>query len=353
MAALDEAAWSAADPRALGVDPALGARLDAAHAAGELGGLHAVAVLRHGRPVLERYWPGLDERWGQPLGEVAHGPGTLHDLRSVSKSLVSLLYGIALEKGLVPPPESPLLEAFPGLEDLATDPRRRDWQVRHLLAMTLGIAWNEDLPYDDPRNSEIRMEMAPDRVRFVLEQPIERPAGEAWRYSGGTTALLGRLISAGSGQSLDDFARERLFAPLGIEAWDWTRGSDGQPAAASGCRATARGLLRIGAMVLAGGRWAGRPGAGRQVVPAAWLAEALAPQVACEEGLSYGYQWFLSGPAGLRWMAAFGNGGQRLQLFPPLGLAVAVLAGNYNRADGFELPLAVMTRFVLPALQGP
>ncbi len=340
---------TAASPESLAIDPALGERLDEAVASGALPGLHGVAVLRHGHLALLRCYAGEDERWGTPLGRVAFAPETLHDLRSVSKSLVGLLYGIALEEGLVPPLGASLLECFPACVDLAADSRRRAMTLRHALTMTLGTAWDESLPYSDPRNSEIAMEMAPERCRFVLEQPMERDPGEAWAYCGGTTALLGRLIAQGSGRDLHGFARERLFAPLGIRDSEWITGSDGEAAAASGCRLAPADLARVGQMVLQQGRWGGR-----QVVPAAWLEQALAPQVACEEGLSYGFQWWLSDPrVGLRWVAAFGNGGQRLQLYPALDLVLVVLAGNYNRPDAWQLPVAVATRFLLPSLRGP
>ncbi|MDJ0935303.1 MAG: serine hydrolase, partial [Kiloniellales bacterium] len=132
----------------------LGTKLDAAVAAGGLDGLHAVLVVRRGKLALERYYAGEDERWGDPLGEISFGPEVKHDLRSVSKSVVGLLYGIALERGQVPALEQPLVDHFPAYPELAADPARRRITVAHALTMTMGIEWSEDLPYSDPRNSE-------------------------------------------------------------------------------------------------------------------------------------------------------------------------------------------------------
>ncbi|MFX9054135.1 serine hydrolase, partial [Acinetobacter baumannii] len=87
-----------------------------------------------------------DEAWGRPLGEVAFGPETLHDLRSVTKSIVGLLYGIALDRGKVPAPDQPLMAQFPEYPDLAADPARRDLTIAHALTMTLGTEWDETLP---------------------------------------------------------------------------------------------------------------------------------------------------------------------------------------------------------------
>src|SRR5687768_5929643 len=104
--------------------PDLERKLAAGIESGLLHHLHAVLVGHQGRIVLEHYVRGLDEAWGAPLGEVAFSPDTLHDLRSVTKSIVGLLYGIALDRGRVPPPEAPLFAQFPDHADLAADPAR-------------------------------------------------------------------------------------------------------------------------------------------------------------------------------------------------------------------------------------
>jgi CubicO group peptidase (beta-lactamase class C family) len=132
--------------------------------------------------VLERYFEGDDYARGSPLGKIAFKPDTLHDLRSASKSIVGLLYGIALADRKVPPPEAPLFASFPEFADLAADPARNRWTIHHVLTMTMGTDWDElGLPYTDPANSETAMHMAPDRYRFVLGAPV-------WsRASGGST----------------------------------------------------------------------------------------------------------------------------------------------------------------------
>ncbi|MDX6748930.1 serine hydrolase [Geminicoccaceae bacterium 1502E] len=350
--ALTPFACSAADwPRATleeaGLAPGLAGSLDTAVREGRFENLHAVLVARGGRLVLERYYEGEDELWGQPLGRVAFGPATLHDLRSVTKSVVGLLYGIALAEGAAPPVEAPLLDQFPEYADLAAEPERGRMTVRDALAMTLGTAWDESLSYADPRNSEHAMELAPDRVRYVLEQPVVAEPGSRWIYNGGATALLARLIERGSGRTLRAFAEDRLLGLLGIRTLEWVRGADGAHLAASGLRLRPRDLARLGQLVLDGGS-----AGGRQIVPRAWLAESFRPH-ADAGGLAYGYHWWLgpAGPGGPLWVAAFGNGGQRLYINPALDLLVVVTAGNYNRPNDWKLPVAVITEMVLPALK--
>lgn len=119
-------------------------RLDEAVRAGRVDGLHAVVAVRGGRTVLEHYGSGEDFRWSAALGVVDFGPGTLHDLRSVTKSVTALLYGIALGEGRVPEPAAPLLAQFPQYRDLAADPQRARLTVEHALTMSLGLQWRED-----------------------------------------------------------------------------------------------------------------------------------------------------------------------------------------------------------------
>lgn len=327
-------------------------RLAAAEAAGRVPGLHVLLVGRAGRTLLEHYGHGPDESWGTPLGEVVFGPRVLHDLRSVSKTVVGLLYGIALAEGKVPPPEAGLYAQFPRHADLAAEPGRARLTVAHVLGMTLGLAWDElTWPYSDARNSEIRMERAADRYRYVLSLPIESPPGERWTYCGGATALLGHLIARGTGERLTDYARRVLFEPLGFGATGWSIDPSGEPRAASGARLLPPDLLRLGTMVLNDGVWQGR-----RLVPAEWLQASTTPRVRIDAGRQYGWHWYLSdlplagGPR--RMLSAVGWGGQRLYLVPALDLAVVIHCGNYGRpgVEQSRIATTLLDEVVLPVV---
>lgn len=315
----------------------LGERLDQGVKSGELVNLHAVVVMRHGRLALERYFEGEDERWGEPLGKVAFHADSLHDVRSVSKSVVGLLYGIALSEGKVPTLDTPLVQAFPAYQDLAADERRRGILVSHALGMTMGLQWDEDIPYADPRNSERSMESSSDRYRYVLERPIVARPGERWCYSGGATAILGHLIAQGSGMPLLDYARQKLLAPMGIDKAEWMPGSNGEAAAASGLRLRARDLACIGQLVLQQGEWQGRA-----LVPRQWIEQSLQPRVEAWPGLRYGHHWYLGRThAGLPYYMAIGLGGQRLVVVPRHALVYAVFMGNYDSPQQVQRVAAV------------
>jgi CubicO group peptidase (beta-lactamase class C family) len=348
--------WQVATPLEAGFAPDLEERFEAARQAGVLPNVHGVVAARNGRIFYEGYLTGLDAARGRPLGVVRFGPDTLHDMRSVTKSIVGLLYGIALSTGSVPPPEAKLVDQFPEYPDLADDPARRLLTVGHALTMTLGTDWDEiTSPYTDPRNSEIAMDRAADRYRYILERPIVEAPGLRWTYSGGATALLARLIAKGTGRPLEVFAHEALFAPLGIARSEWERGRDREVIAASGLRITPRDLARIGVMVLDGGRCQGR-----QLISEQWLATSFTPAVSMPDGSRYGYQWYLGavprddGTGGARreeTVSAMGNGGQRLFLLPQLGLAVVTTAGNYDVPDQWRPPMVMLRDVLLPALR--
>jgi len=339
--------WNSGWPEDHGFNTGFVGKLDAAIADGAFDGLHGLVIIADGKLVLERYVAGEDQSWGRPLGRVDFTADTIHDLRSVSKSIVALLYGIALSQGQVPPPDASLIAQFSEYPDLAGDPELAKRKIFHVLTMTLGQEWNEDLPYTDPRNSEIAMEMAPDRYRFILERPALAEPGTGWTYTGGASALLGRFIERGSGLSLIDFARKHLFGPLGIETVEWIAGADGTYSAASGLRLRPRDLAKIGYCVLQNGMWSGR-----EIIPAEWLTQAFTPRVTCFDDVEYGYQWYLrastdgTGPRRF----AMGNGGQRLILIPERKLVIAILCGAYNQPDQWKTPAAIMLEHVLPGL---
>jgi CubicO group peptidase (beta-lactamase class C family) len=359
--------WRKTSPSDAGFVSDLEARLDKLIADKRAWGLHGVLVVRGRNIVLERYFKGEDNNWGQLLGNVEFGPDTLHNLYSVTKSIVALVYGIALAEGKVPPPSAPLYAQFPEYEDLvAADERRKQQTIGHALSMSLGAQWDEiGLAYDSPANDEVGMEMAKDRYRFALERPVTGAPGKRWQYSGGATALLGRLIAKGTSRSLPDYARAVLFDPIGLGRTEWVTSKDtwvfrqtgtgnGEPIAASGLRMTPRDLARVGQLVLDNGM-----ADGRQVVPAEWLAECFVPRVSVNELQRYGYQWYLGDMEFLaggtvrleRWVGGAGNGGQRLYVMPDLDLVIVVTAGNYSEAEQWLPPIRVVREAVLPSLR--
>jgi CubicO group peptidase (beta-lactamase class C family) len=328
-------------------------RLAKAQKDGTVTGVHALLVSKGSQRVFEYYGRGADDAWDGPLGTVLFAADKLHDLRSVTKSVVGLVYGIALAAGKVPPPQAKLYDQFPEYADLAREAGRDRLTVQHVLTMTLGLEWDElTIPYGDPRNSENAMEGAPDRFRFILERAIVSEPGVKWTYCGGATALLGRMIAKGTGEELLPYARRVPFDPLDFGPAEWTKGNDGEPHTASGLRLLPRDMLKIGELVLAGGAWNGR-----QIVPSDWVQRMTTPAVATGSGPSYGYQWYMGDvsagtpPRSHGWVGGIGWGCQRLYVLPTLDLVVAVNCGNYDKslAEQIRINRTLLMEIVLPS----
>jgi CubicO group peptidase (beta-lactamase class C family) len=250
--------------------------------------IHSVLVARHGRLLFEHYRPGEDECWGEPLGSVAHGLNSKHDLRSVTKSVISLLLGIALDRKLINGIDDSIINWFPQYPDLRTREKERI-TLRHLLTMSAGLEWNENVPFTDPKNSEVRMLCSTDQYRYVLEQPVVAPGGQIWNYNSGGTLLLEAVVAKAADGALDDVASEFLFKPLGITDYAWTKNLKSGIFEVGGLRLRSRDLAKIGQLVVNGGDWNGR-----QIVSQKWVKESTAAHM-CPADLTYfyGYQWWL------------------------------------------------------------
>ena len=212
--------WGVAAQADVGFDSAKLCELDSFVAQWPEANIHAVAVVRNGKLVMERYFAGEDERWGDKLGRVAYGPEVKHDLRSISKSVTSLLVGIARSEGKFPALDSSVFNAFPDYADLRT-PEKARITFQDLLTMSSGLAWDENRPWTDPRNNEAGMILAADPFRYILSQPVAYPPGMVYAYSGGGTSLLGETLVRSTGRSLRDYARDKLFTPLDITDFEW------------------------------------------------------------------------------------------------------------------------------------
>jgi len=345
-----EDGWAAASPQDAGLDADRLCTLVRSLDGIRNGNIHSIIVARHGSLVFDHYRKGNDQTWDQMRPNAEHGPTIKHDLRSATKSIVSLLIGIALDRKLIASIDEPIFSYFPEYAALST-PEKANIAIRHLLTMSSGLEWNENLPYTDPHNSEMAMLRSGDRLRFALQPPLVATPGIEWNYSGGCTELLGAVLSKISRKTIEEFANENLFTPIGIREWNWARYPDNIAAAASGLQLRPRDLAKIGQLVLQRGRWGGT-----QVVSEQWIADATAPQIGMNDRVwYYGYQWWLGRSLVNRkevsWIAAHGLGGQRLFIVPKFDLVCLVMAGHYTDAMQHWLPLLLFNKFLLSAVR--
>jgi CubicO group peptidase (beta-lactamase class C family) len=330
--------WQLSTPQKSGFDPiALCSTLSAVTTGND--NIHSVIIERHGRLVAELYRKGSDHPinvfyglWNPFATDVDFGPTTRHDTRSVSKSVISLLFGMAKQQGKIKSLATPVLDFYPEFADLRS-PERNAITLQHLLTITSGLEWDEgSLP-----NDETRLYWKSEPYRFVLSRPIIHLPAKVFNYNSGGTAVLADILTRINGKPWLDLARAELFEPLGITDWEWVSDLHGRPLAFTGLRMRPRDMLKLGRLMLNHGEWRGQ-----QIVPDAWVAESLRPRVGTghrspptnPKQLQYGYQWW-SGSADWRgkklaWSAAFGNGGQRIFIVPELDMTVVVTAGAYG-----------------------
>lgn len=320
---------AAAPPSALGIDAgALSAILNGVR--NGPANIHSLIVMRHGKLASELYRSGADRSiYSLSASERSFTPADRHDMRSISKSVVGLLYGILLDRGAVPDIETPVASLYPECRDL-DDAARRAIRIRHLLTMTAGLDWSEPSPVRRATSTEeVGLALRPCAYSYVFGHDVAAPPGTQFTYSGGLTAVLGEIIARSTKRSLREIADEDLFTPLGIHDWEWIGDIYGKPMAPQGLRLRPRDLMKIGAMMLAGGRWHER-----RIVPADWIARSTQPIIATAPVGGYGFQWWsMTVPRNRRNLpvhAAIGNGGQRLFLVPDLDLAVVTTAGDYG-----------------------
>jgi len=330
--------WPSSTPAAEGMAAAPLEAFDRDLAAGKYGNVDAMLVIRHGRVVFEKTYDHSADYMRRFAGKGAPGiynyydPGwhpyykgtKLHTMQSVSKSVTSALVGIAIGEGKIPGVDAKAMPYFADFK-VPPDPRRDRMTLADILTMRTGIRWDEEsTEYTDPRNNCAVMEGSEDWVRYVLEQPMAADPGTAFVYNSGATELLSYLIWKTTGKQADDYAKERLFTPLGIEYF-WKRTPKGLADTEGGLYLTPRDLAKIGDLYLHDGVWDGK-----RLLPEGWAAASTKPRTKTnEKGYEYGYQWWVMPKGeGLSHAGynAWGYGGQLLLVVPELDL-IAVFTG--------------------------
>jgi len=324
-----------AQAAAQGVDATALARAHAALAANP--DVRCLLLERNGVLVMEDYFNGSDA-------------ARTNDVRSVTKSVMAALVGIAIEQGLIRGLDDRIGDyvgrLFPGLE-----PRKADITVRHLLTMSSGLPWRElNSDYQD-FNTWIS---SPDPLRWVLERPLERDPGAYWNYNTGASHILSAILTEATGRSARDFSETELFGPLEAGIGAWPADPRGYNYGGHGLRLTGRTMIQVGRLFLDGGAHRGR-----QIVSTRWVQEATTPAFSIggvsPNATGYGYLWWIGRDpdSGLTFYFASGYGGQFIVNVPSRNATIVAATDFENpraNANWSQVWRTIVT-MLLPALR--
>ncbi len=333
--------WRRAAPDQVGID---GKRMDDLVARlrdNRIPGVHSLVIVGQGYLAVEEYFNGSSRE-------------AVHTLQSVTKSVTSLLLGIAIGQGAVPDVTRPVTGFFPEYSDLHNlDARKQAMTLRDILTMRTGLDWSED-PYEGSPLQQLNA-VRSEWLRFFLDWPMREAPGTRFEYNSGGVIVLGGVIYNSTGLAADEFARRNLFDPIGAGPATWFKGGpNGLPHMGGGLNLRAVDMARLGYLVLRAGRWNTQ-----QVVPAQWLEASLTPWVTRPRTFAgypvdYGYLWWLlpldgRGPTGdprATIYTAAGAQGQFIFVIPRYDMVIAVTSNTPQ----FDLPVGLLYQYILPAI---
>lgn len=297
--------------------------------------LHSLLISRHGELILERYFHGARST-------------RLANVKSVSKSVISALVGIAIERGLIESVDTPIARFFPDWLGEDADPAKRAITIEDLLTMRSGLESTSGRGYGAWVQSA-------NWVRYVLSRPVVSPPAERMDYSTGNSHLLSAILTRVSGTNTWEFARDALAKPLGMRLQRWQRDPQGIYFGGNNMEMTPRQMTEFGELYLNLGH-----ANGRQIVPEAWVKASFIPRARSHwSNELYGYGWWIGDMAGYRAYFAWGYGGQLIFVIPDPSLVVVTTsstttggARRSHRRAVFDLVEQLVVRTVGSAVVG-
>jgi CubicO group peptidase (beta-lactamase class C family) len=332
--------WRKADPESVGMCGDLLSNLDR-----DIRTYHrsitALLVVRRGDLICERYYGGF-------------GQDDKHLLASVTKSVISALIGIAIDRGFIEGVDQRVLDFFPEYSPGLREHLKLQLTIRHLLTMTAGFQWRTGA-----RNHELyidRLRRSKDWVAFIQGLPIQERLMGSFQYNSATSHLLSAIITRSTGRCAQEFATEYLFAPLGMDppatnmphtfsqadvfrntGGGWPKDPQGNSMGGWGLMLKPRDMARFGYLYIKGGQWEGE-----QIISKEWIDDSITAHTP-----EYGYQWWLRDVKGVFVFSAVGQGGNHIFCIPQEDLVVVIASRLGSRWQDRWL---LLEQFILPAV---
>jgi CubicO group peptidase (beta-lactamase class C family) len=300
--------WLTSTPEEQGMDPAALARLVEF---GTSRSLDSLLIVRHGKIVLDAYY-------------APYAADIPHITNSATKAVIGALTAIASKDGLLDSVDHRMLDFFADRSVANVDERKKAITVQNLLDMTSGLDWEE--PLSGRPVSMIATERSPDWIKFILDRQMSSAPGDIFNYNSGNPHLLSAILTRLTGLSASDYAKARLFGPLGISVWNWRRDPQGVSTGGYGLALLPRDMAKIGYLYLRHGEWEGKP-----LIPSGWVEKTSHATVNMNAafGPTLRYSNFFWALPDKKVYMAVGYHCQMIMIFPELDIVAVTTARDF------------------------
>ena len=326
-------------------DPLL-AEMDSKIKSGDYEEITSVLIAKGGKVLFEQYYNGTDNN-------------SLHNTRSATKTIATLLAGIAIDKGFVNSEKDKIYNYLQHKMPVDNpDPRKEEVTIEDLLTMSSIMECNDNDGFS--RGNEGRMYIIEDWAQFFVDLPVrsfpfgpkpkELPYGRSMSYCSAGSAAVAEILQSAVGIKIDKFAIEQLLDPLNIKKYNLHYTPLGTLNTAGGSEYRSRDFLKMIQLCLQKGKWEGK-----QIISATWLEKATTPKVNAWEGMDYGYLFWLRSygkDKSFKSYAMAGNGGNKIVAFPELDITVVLTSTNYNNRKAHGYTDDLLNKYIVPAFSG-
>jgi len=345
--------WETASLKSVGMDSLLIEQLANRIYGKQYKNVHSIVIVKDGKLVFEEYWPGNDFGMNSKdyLGKyINFDRDTRHNTHSATKSITSIVVGIASDKGYISNEEDCIFNYLPDHSSLNTGGREKI-KIKHLLTMSGGLQWNEwDVSVSESNHDVILFNQSSNPVSYLLSKPLITQPGTTFYYNGGGVDLLGQIVKNATGEDIKAFSKTNLFSRLGITNYFWqTLSPSGITCCHGDIYITPRDMAKLGYLYLNDGVWDGT-----RIISSEWIRKSvenhISPGVTWADG--YGYLWWLrdyiaNGKSYSSYRAE-GWGGQMIIMIPDEKMVVVFTGANYVTENPCE---EIIKEYILPSIK--
>ena len=290
----------------------------------DFGDLHSILISKNGKLILEDYFGG-------------YSVNDLHPLKSTTKSISSLLVGIAIDKGYIKSINQKIPDFFPEYSKII-NPAWNKITLKHILTMSAGLDWPEGMDEKVHKTSD-------NIIRDVLKRGIKNKPGKLFQYVSPNMQLIAGIIKNTTGLNADDFAKKYLFSPLGIKNYDWNYNrQNGNPLMTGSLALRPRDMLKIGLLVKNKGVFNDK-----RIISKRWIEQSTKSQIKVDQVFDYGFLWWIGKShtaPGLDIIVANGWGSQFIVILPKYNIIMVTTGANEEMKKHF-LPLKMFDQYIV------